>query len=658
MQSKTLRSSYPRTLLCILLAIVGTTLAQYGVQYLVSIRSITNNVVIGQPYEVICEVTPDPGVPVSYTWYHNNILIGSSELLRLAALTYPDIGTYVCRAEWASPYSVNGPISTNATVELNLAVSSRREIDLTPPPGSVMVSLPGEIRELHCEFDHSNPRSVAWYFENEPLEMHRSLNSTGRVFRKDTLRVSIVTLNGVETVHGGTYECNVDGAVKQTHVIVRIERGLEVNPEEERLNEGEAAEFHCRAHGQEPNINRMMEWYFRPMGSPNVQPLDLSYSGFQRSDDPITSQTSFVSKAGVVKEDEGEYICRLPSRGLEAKGLLYVQGASRGYRVVITPSSVNVRTNEAIEFECYITDDRGSPVSFAPRFRTRTSGVYFDTDNLGMGRSRFRIPSGLSGMYNGTVVECYADEIREVATAVISLVDFCMPGYRRCRSGQCLPPGQFCDGRYDCDDRSDEDPAFCSDCDPSKKKCEFNQGRQPTSETYMAHWECDGEDDCGNGYDESRCHDRNYALCGNTKFSCESSNYEISMSFVCDKDQDCSYGEDERNCAPPMIQATQNYRYPTRVGDTVTMECRVSGFPPPHVIWRFNWGCLPDEGSRFRVTNEAINCGSPSVTVVSKLTISGIRPGDDGIYNCEGMFGVNRAMSSDYVVVLERQGYP
>lgn len=40
-------------------------------------------------------------------------------------------------------------------------------------------------------------------------------------------------------------------------------------------------------------------------------------------------------------------------------------------------------------------------------------------------------------------------------------------------------------------------------------------------------------------------------------------------------------------------------------------------------------------------------------SVVSTLTISNVRPGDDGIYNCEGLAGSMRAMSNDYFVMIE-----
>lgn len=42
----------------------------------------------------------------------------------------------------------------------------------------------------------------------------------------------------------------------------------------------------------------------------------------------------------------------------------------------------------------------------------------------------------------------------------------CGPGYMSCQDGTCLPFGIFCDGKFDCYDKSDESQDFC----PCKKK--------------------------------------------------------------------------------------------------------------------------------------------------------------------------------------------
>lgn len=101
-----------------------------------------------------------------------------------------------------------------------------------------------------------------------------------------------------------------------------------------------------------------------------------------------------------------------------------------------------------------------------------------------------------------------------------------------------------------------------------------------------------------------------------------------------------------------MIAEPRTTRYSVRRGDTVVLVCEVTGNPVPYVIWRFNWGCLPEEPNRFRISNVPRNCNAPMPTVVSTLTISNVRPGDDGIYNCEGLSGATRALSNDLVVMI------
>lgn len=49
----------------------------------------------------------------------------------------------------------------------------------------------------------------------------------------------------------------------------------------------------------------------------------------------------------------------------------------------------------------------------------------------------------------------------EPVRATIQVEDVCPPGYRRCRNGECLEAGRFCDGNRDCADGSDEDPTLC-----------------------------------------------------------------------------------------------------------------------------------------------------------------------------------------------------
>ncbi|CAH8632479.1 unnamed protein product [Dicrocoelium dendriticum] len=578
-----------------------------GAEFKVEIRPITPEVLVNRPYEMLCDVAPPPDMPVRYRWYYNNQVVGEDARLVLPSLEFQDVGSYVCQATWGVPGSRRGVLSANATVELTLALTSGREIEMSPPPGSILVTLPNEMRELHCEFSTRQPQTVRWFFNGEPLEFHRTLNASGQVHRMDRLLVSIITLRSVEPGHAGTYECRVGNQVKQTHVIVRTGKGLEINPESDTVEEGSPVEFHCRAHGANDNVNSEMQWFYRPFYGGSMIPLNLNDpNGFIRQDDIYASHTSFISKAHALKSDEGEYICRLPSQNAEVIGKLYVRSAP-SYRVTITPSIIKVRTNQPIELECFVSDESGRPAYISPRFRVHDPRIRFEVDQIGDNRARLRIPGGLESEFNGTRVECYIDEGGSSSVGVIVVEGACPQGYRRCRSGQCLPAGRFCDGIPDCTDRSDEDPQFCSACDPIAKPCEYVQNRAPIKKNYMIHWECDGEDDCGNGFDESNCPNPAVARCDGSMFTCQGGFRRIPLAYVCDKDQDCPYGEDERNCAAPTIQTSGEYRYPVRSGGQVILTCRVTGHPLPRVIWRFNWGCLPEEGGRFRITSTAQN---------------------------------------------------
>lgn len=622
-------------------------------QHYVIVRPITSAVVLGRPYEMTCEVEPLPREPITYRWYYNNRMVGTGPHLRLDSLSFSEIGNYVCNVEWTPQYSRTGSMAENATVELNLALTAEPSIEMSPPPGSAMVSLLKETRELHCELSRAGQGPINWYFNNQPLEHHPTLNQSGRVQRLDRTRVSIIVLRGVEPAHQGTYECRVGSEVKQTHLIVRSEEGLEVNPATDTVEEGASVEFHCRVHGLEGSLNREIEWYYKPFYSTNIVRLDTETSeGFMRQDDPRTPHTSFISRVNARLSDQGEYICRLRSLNKEARGKLFVR-AGRRYVVSITPSIIKVRTNQPVELECYVRDESGRPVTITPRYRTRDQRVRYDVEQVSENRARFIIRSGLTTSQNGTVVECFTDEPGNVAVATIIVEDTCPPGSRRCRTGQCLLAGRFCDGIRDCDDGSDEDPRMCSICDPISKKCEYYQGRAPSKSTYMIHWSCDGEDDCGNGYDEADCEGRRTERCQDQYLTCGRDNRRIPMAFVCDDDRDCPYGEDEQSCSRPIIAEPRTTRYSVRTGGQVVLRCEVSGNPVPYVIWRFNWGCLSDEPNRFDVKNVAQNCNSPIPTVISTLTISNIRPGDDGIYNCEGLVGSSRALSNDYFVMLE-----
>ncbi|KAM7542992.1 hypothetical protein Aperf_G00000005904 [Anoplocephala perfoliata] len=616
--------------------------------YNTQIEPISRVLEFQRPYEARCLVQPSPPEPVAYTWYFRDRIVSEGERLYLPSFDRDTAGEYICSPRPA--YNGQGRSYANATLGLRLKVSSDAHTALSPPPGSTLVANVGERRELHCEISMNDRNVIRWYLNGTLVDLNSPANRTGHLQRIDYSRVSIMALAGVEEFHEGTWECRTDTERKTVNVIVVSSYELEVNPPLYVLNEGENMEIHCSAQGAQEIPNTDLEWFFRPVGSSVMQPLDYGPGGFVRTDDPRAKYTSVITKFHVTSMDEGEYICREP-RGQTGISTLQIRKALP-HTLHISPGVIKIRPGQDVNLQCYSMQlDRRSRGP-RPKLRTFDSRLPLETSDAPANAVSGTI-SRIDASFNGTIIECYSDQPNvEPVRAVIQVEDVCPPGYRRCRDGECLEAGRFCDGNRDCRDGSDEDPTLCAICDPIVMKCESYRGQPPRKQTYMVHWQCDGEDDCGNGFDEANCQDPAISFCVGQQFTCPSSGLQIPRAFMCDGDPDCERNEDEEQCREPQITDAPRGQYTHRRGDTVTLTCEVAGRPNPRVIWRFNWGCLPDDGRRMSVRNFMENCGTANERTVSTLTISNFMPGDDGIYNCEALHGVRRAMSRDYTVIL------
>lgn len=143
--------------------------------------------------------------------------------------------------------------------------------------------------------------------------------------------------------------------------------------------------------------------------------------------------------------------------------------------------------------------------------------------------------------------ESFCPEIRKNHT--------CPPDHFTCTEGTCIPMDFVCDGHPDCLDDADE--KTCSgpiiqmdrDCPPPNYKCEDGE------ETCIAErYVCDGEKDCVDGSDEMDCgemkqhHD---CLPAQGMFACnKSSEYDLDIRCipsdqVCNGKPQCPNGEDE-----------------------------------------------------------------------------------------------------------------
>lgn len=616
------------------------------ITYSTEIEPISRSLEYGRSYEANCMILPEPPQPVAYTWYFKGRVVAEGNRLFLAKFDHSTAGEYICAARSLYGYK---RAYANATLGLHLKPNPETQTELQEPPGSNLITNLGDRRELHCEISTSDRNAVQWYLNGTLADGNSLANSTGHLQRIDYSRVSIMTIAGVEAFHEGVWECRTPTERKIVNVFVVTYNEIEVNPPLYILSVGEDMEIHCSAQGSREIPNTDLEWFFRPVGSSIMQPLVYGPGGFTRIDDPRAKYTSVISKSSVVAYDEGEYICREPGGRTAISTLQIVRTLPPTLH--ITPSTIKIRPGQDVSVLCYsMQADRRSR---GPRPRLRAYDPRLPL------QAREAPDNAISGIviradasFNGTVIECYSDmpNVKPVSV-IIQVEDICPPGYRRCRNGECLEAGRFCDGIRDCADGSDEDQSLCHACDPIVMTCETYRGQQPRKQTYMVHWQCDGEDDCGNGYDEANCQDPAINFCVKQSYTCPSTGLQIPRAFMCDSDPDCERNEDEDQCREPQILNAPRSQYAHRRGDTVTLACEVAGRPNPRVIWRFNWGCLPDSG-RMSVRNFVENCGTPNEKTVSTLTISNFRPGDDGIYNCEGLNGLKRAMSRDYTVIL------
>ncbi|KAH7646170.1 low-density lipoprotein receptor-like protein [Dermatophagoides farinae] len=162
--------------------------------------------------------------------------------------------------------------------------------------------------------------------------------------------------------------------------------------------------------------------------------------------------------------------------------------------------------------------------------------------------------------------------------------------YFRCQTtGKCIPRQWICDGEQDCFDGSDElmypNKTFCSSNVTKVSShangiihliCNHNEFQCHNFQCIHSKFLCDGQDDCGDGSDETAefCQRQTPSkpkLCSPNEYRCTIKHKCIPRSWICNGIQDCAGGDDE---AAKLCARSSNNNSSTLNIDGSSLRCK------------------------------------------------------------------------------------
>ncbi|XP_039223672.1 basement membrane-specific heparan sulfate proteoglycan core protein isoform X11 [Crotalus tigris] len=336
---------------------------------------------VGKSISVDCLATGEPRAVVRWTklgaWrkLENQRLrpLESRAVLQISSAKLGDAGTYVCVAQ-------NAVGTTEAQVDVSVeAVHGRRgvpEIHVTP----TQTVQAGQTARLHCSATGDPTPTIQWSKLRAPLPwQHQVVNDTliiPRVAQQDS----------------GQYICNASNSAGFTEAFVVLD--VEIPPYATSLpnravvQEGEAVQLQCLAHGTPP---LRYQW--------------TKVNGSLPGGATVREGVLHFSQAG--HRDSGTYRCHVSNRvgSAEALAQVYVQGRAGGpLSVQVTPQSDTKAVGATAEFVCSVSGDARRQIEWfkeggeLPPTHTIHNGVLriekLDRECQGVYVCRVRGPSG------------------------------------------------------------------------------------------------------------------------------------------------------------------------------------------------------------------------------------------------------------------------